>query len=554
MFKNRNNTNEEFLIGFSKDSAEPSIEFESKLQEKLVSSLNSSRKVKLIDLVMSNRNLIWGGLGVAFLLLLILPSVFFYPYVNKEYRKRTVDVNELLSNARTFSTGNSASGESAMMMDQGYMMYEEGYSIRIEEVERFDVGKCDGYTDDFEFTRSETYEYFSSEDSIYASKMIRTSTGNELIEFNLSADGYYYQYYGGDYAIRSEPYENYLDMDSSLISEKKEMSFSEYFGDDSKVKSITEIDGREYYIVESTWEYPCGTSGYDDFTKMISLAYITTDSNELMRNEVYFEEVDFDNLVEKIRYTHTNSKDTSYDEVKDIFVFDYAVEVRDFSYDVFDTSASQLETLKQTDTELLITKSKDTEILFFATSVMNEAFGFPYNDRSFYADTELGQNSYDMFNLNDPNQSGYEVSLTTDLFTTYTYASQSELDSLISQYDNVPNLERYEKELIVNGDKVSSKVIRIDQSVEVGGVVESIGSDESVDSPKVFDEFVSYEIYFEYKGHFYNIYYSGGDELKLEEFITLNSVKDYEEIKSRYVPFDEPSSVEPGSSEGAIPF
>ena len=300
------------------------------------------------------------------------------------------------------------------------------------------------------------YESFSYSDATSSySKYVGYSSDNNVNNYSLSTssqtDGKYKYnnivYMGGQYAVRiSGEYDNDIrplsvstdpgvstepmlknevapdgssDSVSSNATDTVTIQPVNYFGDTAEVLRTETIDGKEYYVVQTSYEANC--AGYmnlnrwdnetaEDNRTMYILTYASTSDYQILKTENYIDSVSSSNLIDSTEFVNQNAN-VEFASVSSNFNFEFNVPLRDISID-YSSSTITYDADAEIQKSMDFIKSEDLSVLVPSQDVLNKYVYFNYNtkgsfvsqadsyytDRDFYPAGAVGDAMFNEFN------------------------------------------------------------------------------------------------------------------------------------------------------------
>jgi len=295
-----------------------------------------------------------------------------------------------------------------------------------------------------------TYESFNYNDnSTYYSKYVGYNEDGSIntlsISKSLTTDSTYeYEditYFGGDYAIKTV---NKTQIDDSLTRPLEDTAepmllesspaesvnndastsvvtdYPNYFGDSASVKRTETINGKDYYIIEYSYEVNCDgfvsldrweSNSVEDKKTLYTVTYASVDSYQILKTETYFNSVEPANLMDTTESMNENVN-IDFSSVASNFEFTSNVPIREIDTSSQSATVSTYDPDTEVQKSLAFAKSEDLTLVLPLVSATNQYIylnhtspedyiattnGY-YPDRSFYPAGEIGDKMYNSYN------------------------------------------------------------------------------------------------------------------------------------------------------------
>ena len=343
----------------------------------------------------------------------------------------------------------------------------------------------------------EVYEYYDNDNKFrfsHNTKMISHDKDGNIVIYMLMTEDEHYTYYGGEYAVKMVTDAIDLGIDSEVIEEiegeliedleleeieEQEMSPDEMieqtFGDDVTVEKVVE-DGETKYFIISRKEYmPCSLDDIqsEEYSEnSITRTWIDANTNSIVKEEYYLDEVSDDNLLVRTDSIVENSQVASYDEVKEHFEFEFEVEVREIEWDFPDPFGKgyleNLETqLQEEPITALIPTDKDWSVSSaYSTGSLLSIDRLDYmQDRDFYASTETGEKMYQLMTSSFDYEQWIEPKLDMSFYYNG-WDDQPEITSFSIEIYDTKNSNEEILETISYGGDISEATSNVDISID----------------------------------------------------------------------------------------
>ena len=296
------------------------------------------------------------------------------------------------------------------------------------------------------------YESFNyNGDSNYYSKYVGYNEDGTVNTYNLSkststSTTYRYEniaYYGGSYAVRTvsetqvdpapvqidpmpvdlvEPSlpERPVEAPAEGVGAAPEVDYTTYFGPEAQVLRTENINGREYYVIQYSYDVNCAgfvnlnrwqSEDVEDLRKMFYLSYADTETYQILRTETYLDSVSVNNLVERSE-TIVENADLDFASVSGNFDFEYNVEVKDIDLNTTPTDIPEYNPDAEIQKALDFARNENITVVVPSAVVENQYIYFNsyindqpvvdsttsyYTDRSFYPSGVNGDKMYNSY-------------------------------------------------------------------------------------------------------------------------------------------------------------
>ncbi|WKZ31034.1 MAG: hypothetical protein QY318_04305 [Candidatus Dojkabacteria bacterium] len=496
------------------------------------------------------------------------------------------------------ANGITAEADSASDLLAPRMMDQKSYT---EAIDKYTAGpardKCLAvspwgyYTN--EAITSESYSYYDTTDSNYAyyNKNVTTDSNGNVIGYYLTDQTGSYTYYGGDFAIfiKGSPTAfmavEDIAADSDTVDAAEDTAASPPTSEpdvddpgsaggettvvdpgvgvpeptpdpiddsvdepvaqiDGEIVDIVMIDGREAYVVKTSYETGCDLESVgsvrvgaveqspENAETIVLLTWYDKSDYSYIQSESYFGTESDDNLM----YTHSSSyssEELPYEQVASTFKFDLDVDVVTVEYPDDDYSPEaekeELYSRLQSEEYTLVTPIEDGFTLNYVNVTTEEDLNDPLSeymaDRDFYAPGELGEKMYQEYtsyaNLDTlfP-EVEYGVTAGSTSYSASIYHDGTSLEELIRQ--NRGDSPVNNVSLTINGETVGAVQVEYGQYSEVsksGGSAASSGSgssDRDIMPVEPVEEYYSVYYIFEYQDNVYTLSVGGSDQPAVE--------------------------------------
>lgn len=367
----------------------------------------------------------------------------------------------------------------------------------------------ESYTYNDGTTYHSKYVGYNEDNSINTLSISKSSTNENLYEYEDIS------YAGGSYAVKTV---NRMDYTSSYLSPqrdqiepmlledssglKEEVSNSNsattsmvtdvpiYFGDNANVVRTETINGRNYYVVEYSYETDCSggitidrwqSDSATQMSTLFTVTYASVDTYQVLKTETYINSVSADNLMESFENVNDNAN-IDFASVESNFVFTVNVPIREVDVSTVAgpviTYDPEAEVQKAVDFAI----SKDLTIVLPSDAVENQYiylnYGVEdtfvksdsyYNDREFYPAGSLGDRMYNSYNgIADLSiQRSYPLSLGSVSYskgdTSYSLSiyenTEDEMTVLNSYlYSDLRNKNESTVVVSINGEQVNARL------------------------------------------------------------------------------------------------
>lgn len=259
----------------------------------------------------------------------------------------------------------------------------------------------------------ENYNYYNAKSGEIYSKYKNINPDGVVLDYNLVTPDSYIEYKGGSYAIKIEQ-DNTIPVNNTdtapvsfpeTDSSTSDNVIESLFGENANVEKAEMFKGRKHYVI--TWESvpSCPTQIAQNiniqFEEMIiNRAWVDAETFTMSKQEEYFGNIADGNLIRSVE-TSTNLKNVNFDEVSDMFVFEYEVKVidKDLSQNYSQNMQDALfQFVKENQILVPNLTSNRLEITSFFSAKVTAPSLFDYRkDRDFYPSTEAGEQMYQFY-------------------------------------------------------------------------------------------------------------------------------------------------------------
>lgn len=434
----------------------------------------------------------------------------------------TLTQNTIASTAESFNAGDVASSK---LIAPGLPINSEFnyYYSKTTTTRGPAFNSCNYGIDQSEVLFVPTYESFSyNSDNANYSKYVAYNSDNSVNNYSLSTsnqaqDKYTYQniiFFGGSYAVRTsgeystdvrplsvsaEPgIEEPMLKNESSASSSDSVSSNEsttlpvepinYFGDSAEVLRTETINGKDYYVVQTSYEVNC--AGYininrwdndtaQDNKTMFTLTYADTQDYQILKTETYINSVSSDNLIEATETINQNA-DIDFASVSSNFNFEFNVPIIDIQVD----NSTAVNTYNPDD-EIRKTmdyiKAENISVIVPSVSVINQYAYFNYStkdtffvqtdsyytDRNFYPAGELGDSMFNAYNGIATNYFNTPLALGTVSYskddTSYSvniYSSNDDEKAILNSmlWSDISNKSQTSTNITINGQSITANL------------------------------------------------------------------------------------------------
>lgn len=434
----------------------------------------------------------------------------------------TLTQNTIASTAESFNASDAASSK---LIAPGLPINSEFnyYYSKTTTTRGPAFNSCNYGIDQSEVLFVPTYESFSyNTDNANYSKYIAYNSDNSVNNYSLSTsnqaqDKYTYQniiFFGGSYAVRTsgeystdvrplsvsaEPgVEEPMLKNESSLSSSDSVSSNEattlpaepinYFGDSAEVLRTETINGKDYYVVQTSYEVNC--AGYininrwdndtaQDNKTMFTLTYANTQDYQILKTETYINSVSSDNLIEATETINQNA-DIDFESVSSNFNFEFNVPIIDIQIDnstAVNTYNPDDEVRKTMD----YIKAENISVVVPSVSVINQYAYFNYStkdtffvqtdsyytDRNFYPAGTLGDSMFNAYNgiainyFNTPLALG-TVSYSKDdtSYSVNIYSSNDDEKAILNSmlWSDISNKSQTSTNITINGQSITANL------------------------------------------------------------------------------------------------
>lgn len=434
----------------------------------------------------------------------------------------TLTQNTIASTAESFNASDAASSK---LIAPGLPINSEFnyYYSKTTTTRGPAFNSCNYGIDQSEVLFVPTYESFSyNTDNANYSKYVAYNSDNSVNNYSLSTsnqaqDKYTYQniiFFGGSYAVRTsgeystdvrplsvsaEPgIEEPMLKNESSASSSDSVSSNEsttlpvepinYFGDSAEVLRTETINGKDYYVVQTSYEVNC--AGYininrwdndtaQDNKTMFTLTYADTQDYQILKTETYINSVSSDNLIEATETINQNA-DIDFESVSSNFNFEFNVPIIDIQIDnstAVNTYNPDDEVRKTMD----YIKAENISVIVPSVSVINQYAYFNYStkdtffvqtdsyytDRNFYPAGTLGDSMFNAYNgiainyFNTPLALG-TVSYSKDdtSYSVNIYSSNDDEKAILNSmlWSDIRNKSQTSTNITINGQSITANL------------------------------------------------------------------------------------------------
>lgn len=473
--------NDEELENLMKANIEPPTQWQVTALENIKKSVTDSNTIGInnsnlnfISHIMLKRKFV--VMGIVFLTLLTVLVATGVTVLNLRNNQGISDQKEILSKiaqnnpnfGRSLNTLSSAAGLAADTASESYIgdmkMIAPGYPINSDYSYYYSksttsrgpaFGSCSYGMDTSAIVYVPIYESYTYNDgTTYYSKHVGYNQDNSINTLSISKStsnetSYEYEditYYGGSYAVKTFSKTDYgssqvrplTDQVEPMVLEdtpevKQEAADSNattytpaivdvpsYFGEEANIIRTQNIDGKDYYVVQYSYEADCSggmnqnlwqSDSAPQKSTLYTLTYANVDTYQILRTETYINSVDAGNLMESFENINDNAN-IDFASVESNFVFTLDVPVREVDV----SSVSGPVTTYDPDAE--VQKAVDFGVAKNLTLVLPEGqvsnqyvyfnYGMDdiyvqtttayYSDREFYPAGELGDKMFNSYN------------------------------------------------------------------------------------------------------------------------------------------------------------
>lgn len=446
------------------------------------------------------------------------------------------------------------------------------------------------YTDKTVTFENHYYTSIEADKYVSYSKSTSITEDGKVLSYYLANDDGTYTYYGGDYALMIEdiPYDILREEGAIEGTTEASSGTSEIMpvedstspspdvpvtkGDDAatdggepdakelgKVVDIVQIDGKEAYVIENSFETSCDLISIsrdssatesdfsdDELVTIVTRGWYDKSDYSLIKTESYVESYTEANLISSIQSSYETS-DRSVADVQGIFVFDVNTQVVsiEYPYEAYNPDAEKAELLSELSAEqYLIFVPSATGAKLTSMNVTTEADYYDpaaehYENRKFYADGAEGTAMYNEF-------MSYQTDVMYISTLDYSFGSDS-LDTSVSMYKEMTLTEALEyfytdsasltdSSIKIDGELITVKMFEQSYGRSGGSEPAPGGDAQPVDTLPPESEALEYyysSYIFEYEGDIYFMSISGSSAVQdvVHEFTSRSTSTDYSYIK-----------------------
>jgi hypothetical protein len=338
------------------------------------------------------------------------------------------------------------------------------------------------------------YSSFNSDGSLNSLTISKSKTSDTTYEYEDIT------YLGGSYAVRTTskseiavPLPMPIEEPQPLPSEEpvtKEMqdtsvstdvsSTTSIFGDNANIIRTENINGKDYYVIQYSYEADCLGNTVDRWaattpnkSTIYTLSYASVDTYEILKTETYLNSVSESNLME--RYETLNQRaNIEFSSIASNFEFNFNVPIKDIDYNnigqypEYDANAEVQKAInfaKDENITLLLPETGESQYVYLNYAVNQQPVPATnhYGDRSFYPVGAIGDQMFNSYNgivnttlLNTSTSLGTVTyaNLSTENSYNLNIYSQSEDDRKILNgflYSSIRNQNESQVQVSVNG-------------------------------------------------------------------------------------------------------
>lgn len=542
--------NDQELENLMNANIEPSAQWQATALENIKKSVTDSNSIGInnsnlnfISYTMLKRKFV--VMGIVFLTLLTVLVATGLTILNLRNNQDILDQKAILAKiaqnnpnyAQSLNSLSSASGLAGDAASESYRadlkMIGPGYPINSDYNYYYSksttsrgpaFGSCSYGVDTSTIVFVPVYESYTYNDgTTYHSKYVGYNEDNSINTLSISKSSttenlYEYEditYLGGSYAVKTV---NRMDYTSSYLSPKRdqiepmlledssglkeEVSNSNsattsivadvpsYFGDNANVVRTETINGRNYYVVEYSYETDCSggmtierwqSDSATQMSTLFTVTYASVDTYQILKTETYINSVQANNLMESFENVNDNAN-IDFASVESNFAFTINVPIREVDVSSITNPVVTYDPDAEVQKAVDFAISKKLTIVLPSDTVENQYIYLNYgptealvktdsyyNDREFYPAGSLGDQMYNSYNgISDLSiQRYYPLSLGSVSYsrgdTSYSLSifenSDDEMTILNSYlYGDLRNKNESTVVVSINGDQVNARL------------------------------------------------------------------------------------------------
>ncbi len=400
-------------------------------------------------------------------------------------------------------------------------------------------------------TKEENYQFYITKDEWYPSysKYVTYINNNDIYTYSLDAKDSQWLYNGGQYAVNILNAQKVSPMartglaEDTVLTTKQDTAevlenneevdpIKARFGDDVKILDKQNIDGKEYYKIQWSFDIGCkevitnDSVSYQADTKAVNVALADSETFEIKEESLYLEKVNEGNRVYTSKYSE-QKKNVQFNDISNIFKFDLNTDVKKYDMKSFDYNseyknalinyiANKAKSIVYISNNKYESQNASSSTMEFRPS--SESYLF---DRNFYSSKSYGQKMYeDALNMYKPYISEdvlnpiLNLSYSSSKLTDMNWINMNIFDNKYS-VEKILNSQYFEKtkdegtlDLTLNNSIVKARVFsRINEEVASQPSTDS-ADDSTILREKELEKVQEYKdviVIFDYENNSYSI-------------------------------------------------
>lgn len=413
LFRKKRDEIEEFLDLFSEERSNPDRSFQENLKKKVLNSLdkNSHDDIIFNSNIMYRLRILTTGIAISFLFIFVfILAIQFVP------RNPILDKNQIFKQIEAAnlpllsqSTVNSLQAYKPNLnfpnSDNNFLHVVKDISLGDKYEECRDLGNFFPYS-----SKYETYQYYGAKMPVAFFRNAAFDSNGKQIYLSTNNGQTSVEYLGGEFAVFIEQKSELPDAPEGSGPEPVSntmVEFYDYFPSDALLE-----ENESQYIVTWTTKKSCGTQ---DASSIIHRITSNKNSLEILNEEYFLNEAKEENRIFSIQQKveiKNYAKDDNY--LKNLFTFDLEVPLKDRIAEqpepIFHTLEEMQQMMRESITLSAEILSKNPELLIIPkdnefdltstngynqTDISNQTNNYPYSDRTFFMEGELGDYLYE---------------------------------------------------------------------------------------------------------------------------------------------------------------